>query len=432
MSTITEDQLDEKNIALDAIRHKLVGRELSYKEIYAIMDQIAQEKLDDILMTYFVASGYSKGFSDEEIYYLTKAMVSTGEHLEFKGIIADKHSIGGTPGTRATMVIVPIIAAAGFTIPKSSSRAITTPAGTADSMEVLASVSFTKERIYKIVEKTGGCIVWGGSFKIAPADDDIIRIEKPLMFESFDKILVSVMAKKIAFGSNHVVIDIPYGKTVKVHGREDGEVLGQKFERLAEKFGLTLRSYVHRVDEPAGGGIGPLLEAKDALAVLEQRGDRPLELEKRSLELAGLLLELCLSDVQESKRKEVQEQFGSAAQWAKNILISGEALRKMKEIIKAQDGNAEVESTDLRPARFGWDMKATRGGKIIELNNLHISQIAKILGAPTDHKAGMFIYKMKSAEVKKGDILATFYGSTKYKVSEAIDSLEIFPILNIV
>ena len=179
--------MDERNIALEAIRKKLIGKKLSYQEIYAIMDEISNKKLGDILSTYFVASGYSKGFSNEEIYHLTRAMVETGEKLHFRGIVADKHSIGGIPGTRVTLITVPIIASAGFKIPKSSSRAITTPAGTADAMEVLSDVTFNEKEIYKIVEQTRGCIVWGGSFKIAPADDEIIRIEEPLLFEKYNK-----------------------------------------------------------------------------------------------------------------------------------------------------------------------------------------------------------------------------------------------------
>ncbi len=217
--------MKQQALALDAIRKKLVGKTLNYKEIYAIMDEISNHRLDSVLTTYFAASGYTKGFTDEEIYFLTKAMIETGETLEFKGIVADKHSIGGVPGTRTTMIVVPIIAAAGFIIPKSSSRAITTPGGTADDMEVLAPVTFDKKQIYKIVEKAGACIVWGGGVSIAPADDILIRVEEPLMFESFDKILVSIMAKKIAFGSNHVVFDLPYGESVKIHTLKDAKLL---------------------------------------------------------------------------------------------------------------------------------------------------------------------------------------------------------------
>jgi len=207
---------EKLNSAIDAIKRKLTGKKLSYKEIYSIMDEISDKRLNEVLTTYFAASGYSRGFTNNELYYLTKAMIETGDKLHFKGIVADKHSIGGVPGTRTTPIVVAIVAACGFQIPKSSSRGITTPDGTADDMEVLAPVSLSKEKIYEVVKKTNGCIVWGGALGIAPADDIIIQVEKPLLFESYDKILISIMAKKIAFGSNHIVIDLPYGQMIKL------------------------------------------------------------------------------------------------------------------------------------------------------------------------------------------------------------------------
>ena len=251
--------MDERHLAMEAIRRKLIGKRLTYKEIYSIMDQISQNKLGDVLTTYFAASGFSKGFTDSELYYLTRAMVETGERLHFKGIVADKHSIGGMPGTRTTLIVVPIIAAAGFKIPKSSSRAITTPSGTADDMEILAPVMLSKDKIYSVIEKTNGCIVGGGSFNIAPADDVIIKVEEVLLFESYDKILISVMAKKIAFGSNHVVIDIPWGEQSKISKVSDAQVLKRKFESLAERFGIKIEVLIHKTEEPAGRGIGPVL-----------------------------------------------------------------------------------------------------------------------------------------------------------------------------
>ncbi|MDE2590820.1 MAG: thymidine phosphorylase, partial [Patescibacteria group bacterium] len=294
---------DEQALALESIRKKLVGKELNYKEIYAVMDEIAHNRLGEVLTTYFAASGYSKGFSNEELYYLTKAMVETGEHLSFGGIVADKHSIGGVPGTRTTLIVIPIIAAAGFKIPKSSSRAITTPDGTADDMEVLAKVEFTKEEIYHIVKKTNACIVWGGSFHIAPADDMLIHVERPLSFESFDKIIVSIMAKKIAFGSNHVIIDIPYGPSVKVHNRDDAEILKHKFEYIGGKFDMHVTAIVHETDQPAGRGIGPVLETRDSMRVLEQTADRPMDLEKHALTLAGTLLDMCILHDKNQKKE---------------------------------------------------------------------------------------------------------------------------------
>ncbi len=417
--------MEEKNLALAAIQKKLVGKKLNYREIYAIMDQIAKEKLGDVLTTYFAASGYSNGFSDEELYYLTKAMVETGEHLKFPGIVADKHSIGGTPGTRATMVVVPIIAAAGFTIPKSSSRAITTPAGTADCMEVLANVTFTKAQIEKIVKKTNGCIVWGGSFKIAPADDVLIEVEEPLAFESFDKVLVSVMAKKIAFGASHVIIDLPNGKTVKVHSKEDCEILKRKFKFLAKKFGVKLEVFIHKVDEPAASGIGPLLETRDALMVLEQRSNRPMQLEKRALTLSGLLLDLCLEG------KNPPKPFKDGKEWAEHILSSGQAYEKMREIIEAQGGDPFVTSEDLKPAKLHGYIRASKNGKISLVHNKNISLVAKLLGAPDKKNVGMVLKKELGEKVKKGEELAILYSDSEYKIKEAKETLDLFPIYEI-
>jgi AMP phosphorylase len=420
--------MDENDIALDAIRKKLVGKELNYKEIFAIMDQISHERLGDVLTTYFAASGYSKGFTDHEIYFLTKAMIETGETLTFDGIVADKHSIGGVPGTRTTMIIVPIIAAAGFKIPKSSSRAITTPGGTGDDMEVLAPVSFTKEQIYKIVEKTNACIVWGGSFNIAPADDILIKVEAPLLFESFDKILVSIMAKKIAFGSNHIIIDLPYGTNVKVHRLADAELLKNKFLHLAEKFNVKMRVLVHKVEEPAGKGLGPLLECREAIRVLEQLPDRPEDLETRALNLAGELLELCLEDSSEKLREEISMNYGTPRAWAKHILSSGKALTKMREIIEAQGGNPDIKSTDLKPGKHSYDYPSPHSGKISEINSKNATVIAKILGAPEQKKAGIYLHKKIGESIKKGETLFTIYSENSHLLSEAKDSLPHFPI----
>ncbi len=414
---------DESSLALEAIRKKLVGKKLTYKEIYAIMDEISHKRLGDILTTYFAASGYSNGFSAEEIYYLTKAMVETGEKLHFKGIVADKHSIGGISGTRTTMIVVPIVASAGFTIPKSSSRAITTPGGTADDMEVLAPVIFTKEQIYKIIEKTNGCIVWGGSFNIAPADDVIIKVEAPLLFESFDKVLVSIMAKKIAFGSNHVVIDLPYGTLVKVHRLSDAAVLKEKFEHLAAKFNIKITVLIHEMSEPAGRGIGPVLEAREALRVLEQHPDRPLDLEEDALNLAGSLLDVCLQDSPKHLQKKIKKEFGTGREWAKSVLHKGSAWVKMREIIKAQGGNPDITSDLLKPGKYCHEIHATENGNIHAIQIQNLTTIAKILGAPAHKRACIYLDKKIGEKVEKHDILCTFYTDSRVNLKEAVDTI---------
>ena len=418
----------DDSLALTAIQKKLIGKELNYKEIFAVMDAISHERLSQILTTYFAASGYSKGFSDEELYFLTKAMMETGEKLHFPGIVADKHSIGGVPGTRTTLIVIPIIAAAGYTIPKSSSRAITTPGGTGDDMEVIAPVTFDKKDIYRIVKETGACIVWGGSVDIAPADDDLITVEEPLMLESFDKILVSIMAKKIAFGSNHIVIDLPYGKHVKVHNKKDAEALKTKFEYLAKRFNVTLTVFVHNTIQPAGRGIGPLLETREALKVLEQTAERPRDLEDKALILAGMLLDLCLKDSPKKLQEQVKKEFGNGRKWAESILASGEAMKKMKEIIRAQGGDSAIISADLKPGKHQYEVKAERSGVIKEIDSKNLSVLAKILGAPAQKKSGIYLEKKNGEEVHQGEVAFILYSESEHNLNEAKDSLDHFPI----
>lgn len=421
-----------KTNVLNTIRKKLLGKKLTYREIYEVMDQIAQKKLGDVLTTYFAASGYSKGFSNKELYYLTRAMVETGEKLHFGGIVADKHSIGGVPGTRTTLIVVPIVAAAGFTIPKSSSRAITTSGGTADDMEVLARVDFSEKEIYQIVKKTKGCIVWGGSFNIAPADDEIIKVEEPLLFESYDKILVSIMAKKVAFGSNHVVIDLPYGEMVKVHTLKDAEVLKEKFEYLAKQFKIHIKVLIHRTDEPAGRGIGPILETREALRVLQRKESRPLDLEIRSLNLAGTLLDLCISESPKKARDGIKKQYGNGIGFATSILKTGKAFEKMKEIIKAQGGKKpNIDSEDLKPGAFSFQIKAARNGEIKKIDSRNITVVAKILGAPIQKGAGIFLDKKIREKVTKGEPLYTLYSEKGYNLKEAKDTIENLPIMSL-
>jgi len=412
----------EEIIAIKAIQKKLLGKKLSYREVYAIMDEIAHQRLSDILTTYFVASSFKEGYSPQELYYFTRAMVETGNRLNFKGIVADKHSAGGVAGTRTTMIIVPIIAAAGFLIPKISSRAITSPAGTADVMETIAEVDFSSKELEKIVSKVGGCIAWNGKLGLAPADDIIIRVEEPLSFESFDKIIISVMAKKVASGTTHLVLDIPIGKTLKIHHFADGEKIANKFKELAKRFKMKVSIDINETLEPAGRGIGPILEARDVLYVLEQKKDRPLRLEAKALRLAGKLLDLCF---QEKKIKKNGEDS------AYELLVNGQALKKFREIVKAQQGDKDIASDSLKLASFKKEIKSPISGKIKDINNFNLNTTAKLLGAPTDKPAGLYLLKKLDHSVEKGEPLFYIYSSDRYRLKEAEVTLKNLPIFKI-
>lgn len=413
---------NKKNLAIKAIQKKLLGKKLSYREIYTIMDEIAKEKLTDILITYFVASSFKEGYTPIELFHFTKAMVKTGKSLRFKGIVADKHSVGGIAGTRTTMIIVPIIAAAGFKIPKISSRAITTPAGTADVMESIAKVEFSTSEIEKIVNQVGGCIAWNGKLGIAPADDIIIKVEEPLAFESFDKIIISVMAKKVASGTTHLVLDLPYGKTAKIRHFSDAEKVAKKFIDLAKHFKIKVVIDINEMLEPAGRGIGPILEARDVLYVLEQDINRPLRLEAKAIRLAGMLLDLCYKEKKINKNGEDE---------ARKILESGKALEKFREIVYAQKGNKHISSKNLSLAKNKKEIISTVSGKIKDINNYNLNIIAKVLGAPTDKKAGIYLLKKLDHSVQKNEPIMIMYSDDKYRIKEAEVTLKNVPIFKI-
>lgn len=409
--------------AIDAIKKKLTGKELSYREIFAIMDEISNNRLGPVLTTYFAAAGFTEGFSDEELYFLTKAMVETGPSLHFHGIVADKHSVGGVAGTRTTMIVVPIIAAAGYQIPKTSSRAITSPAGTADTMEVLAPVIFVPRQIERMVDKVGGCIVWGGHVGLAPADDIIIQVEQPLAFESFDKIIVSIMAKKVASGATHLVLDVPVGKTMKVQHEKDAELIKRKFTLLAKRFNIELFVDINSIRQNAGRGIGPALEARDVLSVLEQREDRPIALEEKALRLAGELISLCQTKQQREK------QTGDDV--ARNLLTSGKALEAFRKIIHVQGGNPDITSDRVHISHHTHELKASHSGIVHAMENQQITVICRILGCSQDKKAGIYLNTKLDEKVDKNDILCTLYSSDEWRLKEAVETLKHVPIYTI-
>lgn len=413
-----------QHVAIDAIKKKLLGKKLNYREIYTLMDEIANERLSPVLTAYFAAAGFKEGFSEDELFYLTKAMAETGETLHFKGVVADKHSTGGVAGTRTTMILVPIVAAAGIKIPKNSSRAITSPAGTADTMEVLSKVTFSPKEIEELVNRVGGCIVWGGHLGLAPADDIIIQVEQPLGFESFDKIIVSIMAKKLASGATHIVFDIPVGPTMKIVHFKDAEIIGKKFTNLAKKLGKKIVLDINETREPAGRGIGPVLECRDVLRVLEQEPNRPLALEAKALRLSGKLLDLCFEDIDKKK-------VGTGEKLATEILRDKRALKKMQEIIKAQKGDPNVTSSSLKLAKYKKEVKVHKKGVISSVDNLRISVVAKILGSPQDKQAGIFLQKRIEEKIEKDDILCTLYSSDSWRLKEAYETLGNMPIFKI-
>ncbi|OIP79747.1 MAG: AMP phosphorylase [Parcubacteria group bacterium CG08_land_8_20_14_0_20_48_21] len=399
--------------SIEAIKKKLLGESLTEKDFNAVVNDIVTERIGPTEIAYFVASSFPYPYTDRELYYLTKAVASHGEQLHLRGTVVDKHSVGGVAGNRTTMIVVPIIACTGLIIPKTSSRAITSPAGTADTMEVLAPVSFTAEKIKKIVQKHKGCLVWGGGVNLAPADDKIIKVSYPLSFEPYEKMMVSIMAKKVASDVKYLVIDMPIGEFVKIPDMRTARMLAQRFVRLGKKFGIKVRVLITRAKEPVGRGVGPALEARDVLRVLQQTEHLPTDLEKKSLMLAGMLLELA------GKAKK-----GKGVNMARTILTSGTAWRKMAAFIRAQGGNPKITPDDVILGPVKHYLEAQQTGKIVEVNNRTINDICRALGAPEEKLAGMYLNKRLGQRVQKGARLCTLYAATDTRMKLAVKTLE--------
>ena len=393
--------------SLKFIKRKLAGHVLTKDQLTQIVKDIVNNELTDIELTYFVAATYSHELTIEEIAALTNSIVNTGLKLNLgKEPILDKHCIGGVPGNRTTMIVVPIIAAAGLTIPKTSSRAITSPAGTADTVEVFTNVSITLEKMRSIVKKYGGCLAWGGSLNLAPADDKIIRVEHPLSIDAPGMLLSSVLAKKKSVGATHVLIDIPWGAGTKMETREEADHLKGLFEILCKKLGMKYKILLTDGSQPIGNGIGPLLEALDVLKVLKNENGAPQDLKEKSIYLAGELLNLS-----------GKTRNGHAL--ARRLLDSGEAYKKFMQIIRAQ-GEKKLPA----PARYDYEIRAERAGTIKAIRNTHISRMAVLCGAPKTKEAGLYIHKKRGERVKKGELLLTLYANDKNLLTYAASVYE--------
>lgn len=393
------------------IRKKIDGKELTESEIKTIINDIVDDRLSDIELSSYVTASAIHGFTKKETVALTWAMVNTGDRLDFEGTTVDKHCVGGVPGNRTTMLVVPILASLGIKIPKTSSRAITSPAGTADTMEVLAPVSYGAKDVKRIVDKINGCIVWGGALNLAPADDRIIRIEYPLSIDAEGQVLASIVSKKKSVGSDYVLIDIPHGHGSKMPSGEKAHELGQKFVDLGREVGMHIKYLLTDGTKPIGNGVGPVLEAIDILKALE--GDGPTDLVDKSVMMAGELLEFS-----------GEREKGQGERDARRCLEDGTALKKMREIIAIQKGNPKVKPGDLKPGKYRKDIVSGTGGRVAGVDNSIIAKVARALGAPKDPAAGMYLDKRVGDKVGGGEVLFTIYSENKAKLDFALGILK--------
>jgi len=402
--------------SLSAVRKKIFGGSLTHDEIFSIISDISAHRYRDIEISSFLSVCVGDRLNLDEIISLTKAMVECGHKLSWPNhkAIYDKHCIGGLPGNRTTPIVVSIVSAAGLTIPKTSSRAITSPAGTADTMECLTQVNLELADIQHIVDTTGACLAWGGAVNLSPADDILIRIEKALDLDGEGQLIASVLSKKIAAGSTHVLIDIPVGETAKVRTIEHAEHLVQLFNEVGEACNITVKCVITDGSKPVGEGIGPVEEARDLLAVLECQQNAPQDLRERALFLAANLIAM-------AENTSLEQALNKAT----CILNSGDANRKFKQILITQGGIKALPT-----AKFSHIETARTAGKIIAIDNRKLARLTRLAGAPENPTAGLRLHANVGDIVTADQALFTLFsesgGEKDYAINYYSNNTDIF------
>ncbi|NUN11308.1 thymidine phosphorylase [Candidatus Micrarchaeota archaeon] len=422
-NTVIEVNANGRPASLDYIRKKLDGGTLEAKETKAIIEDLMSENLSKVELAIFIAAVYTRGMNTDETVGLTNAIYSSGGRLKFPGkTVVSQHGIGGVAGDRTSMLLVPIIASLGITIPKSASRAISSSAGTADVMETLCKVDFPLEKVMKIVKKTNGCLIWGGNVGLAAADDKLIQIRNPLHLDPKALLLSSILAKKKAEGAEMALIDLPIGRGTKMKNKEEAIALANEFRALGAKLGMRIECTITDGSEPMMPFIGPQLEAQAVMKML--KGEMQGELLEKSLVISSYLYAMA----KDCSREE-------AYKICKQALVSGKAYKKMLEIIEAQEGNPKININNIVKAKYNKTLYAKTEGKISHIDNHDLSLVARTLGSPKIMEAGIELHKMKGDRVKKGDALLTLYSKEKIYIEEAekvFSKLNVIEIGNIV
>ncbi|MGV8839556.1 MAG: thymidine phosphorylase family protein [Bauldia sp.] len=380
---------------LAAIEAKIGGSTLTGPVLADVVSDLVAYRWSDVEIAAFLVACASFMTAEETLAF-TGAMTAGGTRLDWKRpIVADKHCIGGIPGNRTSLVVVPIVAAHGLTIPKTSSRAITSPAGTADTMEVLARVDLSIDELRETVDRCGGCIAWGGRVNLSPADDVLIAVERRLAIDTPEQMVASILSKKIAAGSTHMVLDVPVGPTAKIRDQRSALRLRKLFEFVAGRLGIAIDVVITDGSQPIGRGIGPVLEMRDVLAVLGSEAGAPADLREKSVRLAGRLIEM-----------DPAVRGGAGETRARELLASGAALQKLEEIAAAQGPPRQT----ARIGALAEEIRAPKAGFVQGVDCLRIARIARTAGAPTDPGAGIELLRKAGDGVRAGDPIYRIHG----------------------
>ena len=410
---------------VDLIQKKKNGETLTKEEIDFMITDYVAGKIPDYQMSAMLMAIYFNGMENEELAAFTLAMRDSGDLVDLspiEGIKVDKHSTGGV-GDKTTLIVGPIVAACGVPVAKMSGRGLGFTGGTLDKLESISGfrIDLSAEEFFETVKKTGISVI-GQTGNLAPADKLLYALrDVTATVDSIPLIAASVMSKKLAAGSDKIVLDVTTGSGAFMKNTRDAKKLAKHMVAIGNHVGKETVAILTGMEEPLGFAIGNNMEVKEAIEVL--KGDGPEDVKEVSVALAGMMLSLGLENVSHSQGKRM----------AKKALSSGQAFEKFKEMVQAQGGDIRyVEHPEFfeRDA-FEGEVLAAEDGFLSGMDTEKIGVAAGLLGAGRETKdsvidmsAGIYLKKKIGDTVKKGEPIAICYAGTKEKLNRGMAMFE--------
>lgn len=404
----------------DLIYKKREGEKLDKEEIDYIIQGYTREEIPDYQMSAWAMAVYFRGMDTEETSHLTNAMVDSGETVDLSSVPGnkvDKHSTGGV-GDTTSLVLVPLVASAGVPVPKMSGRGLGHTGGTLDKLESIPGFTTQMERqeFFQQIEKIGAAVV-GQTANLTPADKKLYALrDVTATVDSLPLIASSVMGKKIAGGSDSIVLDVKTGSGAFMQELDQARELARLMVKIGQKLGRNTMALLTDMSQPLGKNVGNSLEVKEAINTLYGRG--PEDLEKLCIKLGAAML----------TAGDYSEDMDRAESRLQELLESGQAKEKFASMIEAQGGDTRVmEDLSLLPAaEKQYELKAETSGYVSEVKARSIGIAAMQLGAGREKKdddiepgPGIEVLAKRGDEVKKGDTLAILHYNNDSKLDSA-------------
>ena len=409
---------------VDIIERKKEGKKLAEEEISFFVKGIVDGSVPDYQASAFLMAVVFRGMDEEETSYLTKWMMNSGDALDLSdipGIKLDKHSTGGV-GDKTSLSLMPLVASFGCKVAKMSGRGLGHTGGTLDKMESVPGTNvYLSEEAFKKQVRDIGIAIAGQTSEIDPADKKLYALrDVTSTVESIPLIASSIMSKKLASGSDAILLDVKYGKGAFMKDVPSARALATLMIKIGRRLGKDVRAIISGMEEPLGKAVGNALEVKEAIATL--RGEGPADFVEL-IENAGAIL---------LNQGQVAKDLEEGKKLIREAIDSGQGLAKLKELFAAEGGDASyIDHPEKFPtAAYEFEIRAKEGGFVEEIDSLSIGHAAMLLGAGRsraedhiDFAAGIYLEKKVGDEVAPGEVLARAY-SDKGAVKEALAEIE--------